>query len=152
MSDTTRVILRFSVTIDAPVAVVWDTMIEQESYKQWTATFDPTSYYEGSWEQGSSIKFLSKDNMGMIGTIAVNKPYQYISIVYEGYIKDNTLDTESEGSKAMKGAEENYTFASVSDTITRLDIETATNTEMAEWIRDLWPKALQTLKELCESK
>lgn len=44
------------ITINAPVAVVWEVMFGAESYTRWTAAFAEGSYYDGSWSQGSRIK------------------------------------------------------------------------------------------------
>jgi len=62
--------MHFEITINAPVAKVWDMMLAQETYRQWTAAFEPTSYYEGSWEKGSKMKFLGAGDSGYDPTIA----------------------------------------------------------------------------------
>ncbi len=49
----------FSVSINAPVSKVRDTMLNDETYRQWTAAFNPAgSRYEGSRSQGSKMLFL----------------------------------------------------------------------------------------------
>ena len=59
MQKTTLNQLNFEITIHAPVAKVWDTMLGQETYPVWCSEFNTTpetvTWYEGSLEQGSKI-------------------------------------------------------------------------------------------------
>lgn len=81
LSDILMQTFTLSATIHAPVNHVWHCMLDKPMYEEWTAAFDPTSTYEGSWEQGASIKFLSSTGEGgMISEIAENRPYEFISI------------------------------------------------------------------------
>ena len=76
--------LHFTITIDAPREHVWDVMLTNPTYEEWTNVFDANSTYEGSWEQGSEIKFLSKTEdgsvAGMIAEIAENRRPEFMSI------------------------------------------------------------------------
>ena len=72
--------LQFSIDIRAPRATVWRKMLEQESYRDWTSEFTEGSYYEGSWEQGSKIRFLSPGGEGMVAEIAESRPLEFVSI------------------------------------------------------------------------
>ena len=51
--------LHFTVSIEAPRHVVWDTLTGDESYQAWTAAFCEGSHYRGSWDEGSKIQFLA---------------------------------------------------------------------------------------------
>jgi hypothetical protein len=47
----------YKIEINAPVEKVVDVMLglsDKGTYEQWTALFNPTSTYEGSWEKGES--------------------------------------------------------------------------------------------------
>jgi uncharacterized protein YndB with AHSA1/START domain len=143
--------LTFTTTINAPVETVWNSMLGPETYKVWTSAFEPSSYYEGSWEQGAEIKFLSEDMEGMVGIIEVNQLYRYISIEYTGFLKDGELNLESPGATDIVGSHENYTFTPISDQQTTLDIEMDSSAEYAEYMSQAWPKALEKLKSLCEN-
>ena len=142
--------MNFSITIRAPKEKVWNTMLQQETYRIWTAEFGEGSYYEGSWEQGKKIRFLGPDGSGgMTSVIAENKPYRYLSIKHQGIIKNGIDDTESPEAKAWSGYE-NYTFAERGDS-TELKVElSAIPAEFEQYMADTWPKALARLKSLCE--
>lgn len=148
-------ILNFQIVIEASVQKVWNTMINQETYKQWTRVFQPTSYYEGNWEQGSEIKFLAhSDNgtqSGMYSRIKENKLYQYISIQHLGMISNGIVDTTSESVTKWAPSLENYRFNQLSENQTELKIEMEMLVEYKEMFDKLWPKALLELKNLCES-
>ena len=62
--------LQFEVTIDAPAAKVWDTMFGQDTYGIWTEGFRAGSRFEGTWDQGSRMRFLDASGNGMVSEIA----------------------------------------------------------------------------------
>lgn len=146
--------LHFSVKIKAPKETVWHTMLDKETYNQWTEPFSPGSHYEGSWDKGSKILFLGpgeKGLMGMVSRIKDNQPYKFISIEHVGVVNNGIEDTSSEEVKKWAGALENYTF-SESSGITEVVIDTDSNEEYAEMFSQMWPKALDKLKEIAEKK
>lgn len=143
--------LHFSIRIHASKEKVWHTMLDDETYRQWTTAFSEGSYYKGSWEKGSKILFLDSKGMGMVSKIEENKPYEFISIEHSGYVKDGKDDVKSKEAKAMAGAHENYTFKE-KDGITELLIDVDIPEEYKDIIEDIWPKALSELKELAEKK
>ena len=149
MSNVKRI--QFHTTIKAPVAVVWETMLGAESYPRWTTAFAEGSYYEGSWSQGSRIRFLSPSGDGMVAEIAENRPNELISIRHLGYIVNGVEDTESDSVRAWAPAFENYSFSSVPDG-TRIVIDQDVTEDFEQFMRDTWPKALELLKQLCEDE
>lgn len=141
--------LEFSVAIDAPVAQVWEVMIDPESYKVWTNVFCEGSYFVGSWDEGQQIRFLSPDGGGMTSVIAENRFLEYISIKHLGFIHGGIDDTESEEVKSWAPAYENYTFTANGNT-TILDVDLDITLDFEAYMLDTWPKALAILKSLCE--
>ncbi len=151
MTDKTH----YEIFINAPVSKVWETMLGKETYKEWTTAFDPTSSYEGSWEEGSKMKFVSTTNGdGMVSEIAKNIPQKFVSIRHLGEIHSGVEDTTSEQVKKWLPAFENYTFAEEeSGTKLSVDMEVGSSPEskqMQEMFAGMWPKALEKLKEMCE--
>jgi hypothetical protein len=147
--------LHFTTTINAPVSHVWDTMLADTTYRQWTEPFSKGSYYQGDWNQGSRILFLGPDpegsgEGGMVARIAENRLHEYISIEHLGIIKNGIEDTESEEIKQWTPAFENYTFASLGESTTRLDIDIDVHDDYADMFSTMWPSALERLKDLCE--
>lgn len=144
--------LKFSIVINAPKEKVWDTMLDDDTYRQWTETFGPGSHYTGNWSKGSRMLFIApseKGDMGMVSRIKDNRPYEYLSIEHIGIVQDGKEDTTSEAVKNWAGALENYTFKE-SGAKTEVLIDLDTNEEYKDMFQDIWPKALQKLKELAE--
>ena len=146
---------RHAITIQAPREKVWKTMLEDATYRQWTSAFNEGgSYYEGSWDKGSEIRFLGPDPEsgklgGMFARIHDNRPHEFVSIEHLGIIDDGRVDTTSDAVKKWTPAFENYTFRD-KDGGTELIVETDTDEEYAPMFEELWPKALQQLKALAE--
>jgi len=145
--------LHFKIDINAPREKVWDTMLEDETYRIWTEPFSPGCYYKGDWNKGSKILFLAADQEGKIGgmvsRIKENRKYEYVSIEHLGVVQDGKEDTSSDEVKKWAGAFENYTFKeknSSTEVLVDLDI----NDEYKEMFEGMWPNALQKLKEIAE--
>jgi len=141
--------LYYRTTIRAPRKKVWETMLDPESYKAWTAAFAPGSYFEGSWEKGSRIRFLIPGGQGMFSVIADNRLHEFISIQHLGAIKDGIEDTTSPESKHWVSGFENYILTE-RDGFTELKIELDSPPEFEDFMEDAWPRALDVLKEICE--
>jgi len=147
MPATKRV--QFSATIAAPVSTVYAAMIDPEGYKEWTSAFTYGSYYEGSWQQGSRIRFLSPSGEGMVAEIAENRTNEFISIRHLGFIAKGVEDTESKAVRAWAPAYENYTFTATPEG-TRLVVDQDVSEHHESYMAEAWPKALASLKALCE--
>lgn len=141
--------VQFSTTIAAPVSTVYAAMLDPESYRQWTSAFTYGSYYEGSWQEGDRIKFLSPSGDGVIAEIAENRPNEFVSIRHFGFIAQGVEDTESEAVRAWAPAYENYTFTPTPDG-TRLVVVQDVTEKLESYMAEAWPKALAKLKALCE--
>lgn len=147
--------LHYSIRINAPKEKVWDTLIGETTYRQWTNAFHEGSHYVGNWEQGSKILFIGPGNEGekeggMVSMIAENRPYEFISIRHIGIVENGIEDTASDEAKKWAGGLENYTFREANG-ITELVIDMDSDAENAEMFNRAWPAALQKLKELAES-
>ena len=147
--------LHFEIQINASKEKVWNTMLADETYRQWTSPFNPGgSYYKGDWSQGSKILFLGpsedgKGEGGMVSRIQENREHEFISIEHVGLVGNGVEDTTSEAVEKWTPAFENYTFTD-KDGGTLLLIDGDINEEYKALFEGMWPKGLQILKELCE--
>jgi uncharacterized protein YndB with AHSA1/START domain len=148
--------IHHSIHIDAPREVVWHKMLDDVSYREWTKPFNVCSRYEGSWEEGSEIRFIGCDESGkemggMYSRIKENRLYEYISIEHLGIITASSeIDTTSDEVKKWTPAFENYTFVE-KDGGTEVQIELDIAEEHKDMFEDMWHKALVILKSLAES-
>ncbi len=146
--------LNFSIKINAPVESVWHTMLDDKTYRAWTAEFHEGSYYIGDWSVGSKMLFVALTETGgisgMVSRIEANRQYEFISIEHLGFIENGKEDTTSEVVKAWQGAHENYTFKQVDGT-TEVIVDIDVNDEFKEMFKDMWPRALVKLKSVAET-
>lgn len=148
--------LNYSIQINAPVKRVWDSMLDDTSYRLWTKPFHESSYYKGNWEEGSEIEFLGpwKDPetgeeglAGMAARIKVNRLYEYLSIEHRGEIFNGFIKPFANGNVTY----ENYSF-SESNGVTEIKIELIHMPEQfTEMFNEMWPRALDLLKEIAEN-
>ena len=149
MSEVKRI--QFKTMIEAPVARVWEVMLGAESYPSWTKAFVEGSYFEGSWSEGSRIKFLAPSGDGMVAEIAENRPHEFVSIRHLGFIVNGVEDTESDSVRAWAPAYENYTFKTVSEG-TEVVVDQDVTADFEQLMNEAWPTAFELLKQLCEDR
>ena len=139
--------VRYQIEIDCPKEKIFSIMLDKERYRKWTAEFNPTSHYEGSWEEGSKILFLGEtetgEKAGMQSLIEKHIPNEFISIKHLGMLekgKETAFDNE---------LYENY-YLEEKGNSTLLKVEMDTEDDWVDYFKNTWPKALQKLKEVCE--
>ncbi|MBK7668751.1 MAG: SRPBCC domain-containing protein [Sphingobacteriaceae bacterium] len=153
--------LQYKVSIKAPATKIYDFMLginSKSTYEQWTALFNPTSTYEGTWNKGSKILFVGVDEKGekggMVSRIADNIPNQFVSIQHYGLLKGDKEITEGPDVEKWANGFENYTFEESNgpdtyrDTTVTVDLDTTE--EFVDYMNESYPKALDKLKEICE--
>lgn len=148
--------LQFKTSINAPINKVYDTMLgisNKSTYEQWTALFNPTSTYEGSWTKGTKILFVGTDDKGekggMISEIFDNIPNKFISIRHYGLVKADVEITEGPEVEKWANGFENYTFEE-NNGITMVIVDLDTTEDFLGYMNETYPKALDKLKEICE--
>ena len=148
--------IHFTTEINAPAQKVYETMLglnDKSSYEQWTAAFNPTSTYEGSWEKGSKMLFVGVDENGkkggMVSEIAENEPAKFVSIRHYGMVDGEVEITTGEQVEKWAGGHENYSYQENGGT-TRVTVEMDTIEEYLEYFESTYPAALDKLKALSE--
>ncbi len=142
--------LVYKISIAAPRQVVWDTMLQPETYKEWTGASWPGSYYKGEWKQGEKIRFICKDGSGSQAMIKELVNYQYIAAEHVAILLTGGVeDSSSDFAKSWIGITESYRFEhGPGETILTVDI--STDPKWEKMFDAGWPGALQKLKEICE--
>ena len=148
--------LQFKVSINAPVAKIYDFMLginNKSTYEQWTALFNPTSSYEGSWDKGSKILFIGVDEKGekggMVSRVAENIPNRFVSIQHYGLLSADKEITEGPEVEKWADGFENYTFEENNGTAT-VTVDLNITEDFLDYMNQIYPKALDKLKEICE--
>lgn len=150
--------IEFKEQIKASKKTVYETMLglnDITTYEQWTAEFNPTSTYEGSWNKGDKIYFIGTDENGkrggMVSEIADNTPFEFVSIRHNGILDGENEITSGEQVDGWAGSLENYSFQE-NDGITTVKVEMDANDDYIDYFSGTWPKALKKLKNMVENK
>lgn len=148
--------LQYKTNIHAPASKVYDLMLgitNISTYEQWTALFNPTSTYEGTWDKGSKILFVGVDEKGekggMVSRIVENIPMQFVSIQHYGLVKADQEITEGPEVEKWANGFENYSFEENNGT-TMVTVDLDTTEDFVAYMNESYPKALDKLKEICE--
>ena len=148
--------IQFTVEIKASVAKVFDYMLglsDKSTYEQWTALFNPTSTYEGSWNKGSKMLFVGLDEKGeksgMVSEIAEHLANQFISIRHYGLVQANVEITSGPEVEKWANGFENYSFEERNEA-TQVTVEMDVTEDFLDYMNESYPKALAKLKELSE--
>jgi len=144
--------LQFKITIDAPVAQVYDRMLgltDKSTYEAWTAAFNPTSSYEGNWEKGSKIHFVGVDENGqkggMVSRIADHIPHRFVSIQHIGLLQGGQEVLDGPDVEKWANGFENYTYEENNGSTT-VTVDLDAIDEFAGYFEETYPKALEKLK------
>jgi hypothetical protein len=148
--------LQHNIKINAPVNKVYDVMLgisNKATYEQWTALFNPTSTYEGSWNKGDKMYFIGVDENGekggMVSEIAENIPNRFVSIRHYGLLKADKEITEGHEVEKWACGFENYLFEEING-VSVLNVELDTPDDFENFMNETYPLALDRLKEICE--
>jgi hypothetical protein len=139
--------LNFSININASRKKVWDVLLGEKTYPEWTSVFAPDSSVETDWQEGSKALFHDGKGNGMVSIIEKNIPNEYLSIKHLGIIENGVEDTTSDKVKPWAGSMENYILKD-NNGETQLMIEMDTAEEYADYFNKTWPSALEKVKEL----
>jgi len=141
--------LDFSITIDAPLKKVWDTMLSEKTYKQWVGAAWPGSYFEGEWREGETLCFFNPEKSGTKAKLIEHRPYQFSRAEHIACFDKGKEDTTSSIARSWIGCTESYAFSEHNGHTTHK----VTMHVTADWVDMFntdWPKALTKLKEICE--
>lgn len=148
--------LQFKKDINAPAQKVYETMLglkNKSTYEDWTSAFNPTSSYEGSWEQGSKIYFVGVDENGkkggMVSQIEAHQPAKFVSIRHYGFLDGDTEVTTGEQVEQWAGGHENYSFQE-NNGMTTVTVDVDVTEDHLDYFKTTYPKALELLKKISE--
>jgi len=139
-------ILNLTIDIKAPKEKVWEVLLQDDTYRQWTAVFHPGSYAESDWKEGSEALFKTPEGDGLISKVILHQPAEVISFEHLGTLKNGVRSSEA---FEWKGFRETYRVSAKGGG-TELRIEQDITPEHTGWFTDTWNKALQKVKELAE--
>lgn len=139
--------MKFTIEINATKQKVWDTLWQDDTFREWAGVIDPGTYMVGDLKKGNEVQFISAEN-GYGVTSLVEKV-----ITGEFLLLRHSADTQDVGTrertKEWTGGAESYTLTE-KDGITSLTTIFDVPLEMEEYFTTAYPKALARVKQLAE--
>lgn len=140
--------MKFTIDINVSKQKVWDTLWQNETFRQWAGVIDPGTYMVGDLVQGAIVEFISAENgYGVTSLVEKVTPGQYLLLRHSADTQDTgTRERDAE----WTGGAESYVLTEDSG-ITTLIVVFDVPPEMESYFTDAYPKALACIKGLAES-
>lgn len=138
--------LEYKIEINASPEKVWTVLWDDISYRQWTSAFTEGSFYIGTWEEDSMMKFFDPNNNGMYSRVLKNNPNKEMTFLHLGEIYDGVEVPQDWGD-----ATESYILEETEEG-TKLTAKINTSEEFKGFFEDKFPNALQNVKNLAENQ
>lgn len=141
--------MQFTIEINATKEKVWDTLWQDETFRQWAGIIDPGTYMVGELKEGNELQFISAENgYGVTSLVEKLVPYELLLLRHQA----DTQDTgKRERDKEWTGGAETYALTETGS-VTTLTAEFDVPLELEEYFAANYPKALERVKELAEKK
>jgi uncharacterized protein YndB with AHSA1/START domain len=139
------------IDVHAPRERVWDVLIGDATYRQWTAEFAEGSFADTDWQEGSSVRFLGPDGTGLLGRVLASRRPELLDVEYTGVVGGGSDDTDSEQARRWAGTHETYRLTEAGGG-THLEISAPMEDAYYEDMVAAWDRALARVKELAESR
>ncbi|MES2876069.1 MAG: hypothetical protein V4678_01225 [Patescibacteria group bacterium] len=139
--------MQFQVEIHAPKEKVWDTLWQDEPFRQWASIIDPGTYMVGELNEGNEVQFISSSGgYGVTSLVEKLTPGEFLLLRHSADTQDNG---EREREKEWTGGQESYLLTE-NDGITTLSVAFDVPSELEEEFKISYPKALNRVKALAE--
>ena len=138
--------MQFRVEIRAPKEKVWDTLWQDETFRQWAGIIDPGTHMVGDLKEGNEVQFISANGYGVTSLVEKLTANEFLLFRHQA-------DTQDEGKqdreKEWTGGAESYALAE-KDGTTTLTAAFDVPPELEEYFKVNYPKALEQVKVLAE--
>ncbi len=139
--------LQFSLEVQAVRTKVWDTLWQDETFRDWAGLIDPGTYMVGDLKQGDVVQFISAENgYGVTSLVEKLVPGEFLLLRHSADTQDSG---QRERDKEWTGATESYTLTENGGT-TILTARFDVPPDQEDYFKINYPKALERVKELAE--
>lgn len=137
-------LLEYTIQINTTPEKVWDVLFTQDNYKKWASAMNEGTYFEGTWEEGTIMKFLDPKNNGMYNLVEKNIPNKQLSMKHLGWILEGELSPQDwEDSTLDYILEPNENGTLLIGKVNSLD-------EFVDFFNSKYPKNFENIKNLAE--
>ena len=145
--------LTYSITINKPVAFVFNKMMDKSDYADWAKAWGEGMTWEGAFEVGSHISFFDTSGQGTKAVVEEITPNESIKMKHTAMVEAGNKEVTEldETMKKWIGSREDYFFKAVDENETEVKIVIEAD-EAFEPMMQAWDKALVYFKEICEAQ
>ena len=141
----------YEIDIAAPAKAVWDTLLDPDSYAQWTKAWSDQTAFMGNWGQGEHMTFFDPTKGGTKAVLDVFQPMQQMMARHIALVnKQMQEDTTSAAAKQWIGSLEDYKLEAIAEG-TRLKVTMSVPDNFLPMFDSTWPQALEMIKKLSEA-
>ena len=140
--------LRFTIKIHAAKERVWETLWQDETFREWAGIIDPGTHMVGELKEGNEVQYISGNGYGVTSLVEKLVEGEYVLLKHRADTQD---DGKREREKEWTGGEESYALAEEGGTTT-LTAAFGVPPELEGYFMANYPKALERVKALAERK
>jgi hypothetical protein len=141
--------LQFSIEINASQEKVWNTLWQDETFRDWASIIDPGTYLKGELKEGQEVQFISFENgYGVTSLVEKIIPGQFLLLRHHA---DTQESGKQEREKEWTGGTEEYALMETGGKTT-LSTTFDVPQNLENYFKDTYPKALERVKVLAERK
>lgn len=138
--------MQFSIEINASHEKVWDTLWQNETFREWAGIIDPGTHMVGDLKEGNQVQYISGNGYGVTSLVEKLTINEFLLLRHQA-------DTQDEGRQAREnewtGGTESYSLTEDGGTTT-LVAAVDVPLEMEDYFKANYPKAFERVKELAE--
>ena len=149
MQSQEREKIEKSILIDASKEKIWEVLLDDQYFRQWSCAFAPGSYADTDWSLNSIAEIKSPSEDGLFGKIILHRPQEAITIKYEGVKINGDKDTTGQEAKNWIGCLETYHISEEGNSCL-LSISQDTPKKYVHAFWSNWDEALERIKNLAE--
>jgi uncharacterized protein YndB with AHSA1/START domain len=139
--------VQFTIEIQAPKEKVWDTLWQDETFRQWAGIIDPGTYMVGELKEGNEVQYISAENgYGVTSLVEKLVENEFLLLRHQADTQDSG---QRERAQEWTGGTESYSL-SEKDGATTLTAAFDVPLEMEDYFNVHYPKALKQVKALAE--
>lgn len=87
--------MQFRAEIDATKEKVWDTLWQDETFREWAGIIDPGTHMVGDLKEGNEIQFISGNGYGVTSLVEKLTPGEFLLLRH-------SADTQDEGKRERR--------------------------------------------------
>ncbi len=140
--------MQFLVEINANKERVWNTLWQDETFREWAGLIDPGTHMVGDLVEGNEIQFISANGYGVTSLVEKLVTNEFVLLRHQADTQDSGTQQRE---KEWTGGTESYRLAE-KDGITTLTVAFDVPPEMEEYFKVNYPKALERVKSLAQSQ